>query len=178
MADYQDAFKRILDEEVSDYATRALELLAAAIQAKGLVLTEELLQSLQSQVTAATADHVAGMGVLFHQYGRIKDMKGITRTKAPPIEAIEEYVKKVGLSKFDYIPGYTDRSKVLPASSRAINRIAWGIARAKLRYGEQARPKTWFAKTFYASINRFIDAVTTRYVAATGTHLAASINIQ
>jgi hypothetical protein len=31
MADYQDEFKRILDEEVGDYAARALELLAAAI---------------------------------------------------------------------------------------------------------------------------------------------------
>lgn len=177
MADYQDEFKRILDEEVGDYAARALELLAAAIQAKGLVLTSDLLDSLQTQVVQASAQHVASMGVLFEQYGRIKDMKGITRTKAPPIEALEEYVKKVGLSKFSYIPGYTDRSKVLPVSSRAINRIAWGLARAKLRDGEQGTPKTWFAKTFYKSINRFIDAVTTRYLAATGTHMAASIRI-
>ena len=177
MADYQDEFKRIIDEELGDYAARALQLLAAAIQAKGLVLSQELLDSLRSQVTAASAEHVASMGVLFEQYGRIKDMKGINRTKAPPIEEMEAYVKKVGLSKFEFIPGYTARSKVLPISSRAINRIAWGIARAKLRDGEQARPKTWFAKTFYSSINRFIDAVTTRYVAATGTHMAATLRI-
>jgi hypothetical protein len=177
MADYQDEFRRILDEEVGDYAARALGLLAQAIQAKGLVLTEDLLHSLQSQVVKASADHVASMGVLFHQYGRIKDMKGITRTKAPPIEEIEAYVKKVGLSHFDYIPGYTSRSKVLPTSSRAINRIAWGIARASLRDRDGVKPKSWFSKTFYQSINRFIDAVTTRYVAATGTHLAATLRI-
>jgi hypothetical protein len=40
MADYQDEFKRILDEEVGDYDARALGLLTQAIQAKGLVLTE------------------------------------------------------------------------------------------------------------------------------------------
>jgi hypothetical protein len=177
MADYQDEFKRILDEEVGDYAARALGLLSQAIQAKGLVLTEELLRSLQTQVVQASAQHVASMGVAFEQYGRIKDMKGIDRTKAPPIEEIEAYVKKVGLSKFEYIPGYTDRSKVLPTSSQAINRIAWGIARAKIRDNADVRPKSWFAKTFYQSINRFIDAVTTRYAAATGTHMAASINI-
>jgi hypothetical protein len=177
MAEYQDEFRRILDEEVSDYAARALALLSQAIQAKGLVLTEELLHSLQTQVVKASADHVASMGVLFEQYGRIKDMKGINRTKAPPIEEIEAYVKKIGLSKFDYIPGYTDRSKVLPTSARAINRIAWGIARAKLRDRDDVRPKSWFSKTFYQSINRFIDAVTTRYVAATGTHLAATLRI-
>jgi hypothetical protein len=169
MADYQDEFKRILDEEVSDYAARALGLLTQAIEAKGLVLTEELLNSLRTQVVSATAQHVASMGVAFEQYGRIKDMKGINRTKAPPIEEIEAYVKKVGLSHFDFIPGYTDRSKVSPASSTAINRIAWGNA--------QVKPKSWFSKTFYQSINSFIDAVTSRYVAATGTHMAATLNI-
>jgi hypothetical protein len=177
MADYQAEFKRILDEEVSDYAARALGLLTQAIEAKGLVLTEELLNSLRTQVVSATAQHVASMGVAFEQYGRIKDMKGINRTKAPPIEEIEAYVKKVGLSHFDFIPGYTDRSKVSPASSTAINRIAWGIARAKLRDNAQVKPKSWFAKTFYSSINSFIDAVTSRYVAATGTHMAATLNI-
>lgn len=178
MGNYQDEFKRILDEEVGDYAARALALLAQAIEAKGLVLTEELLHSLRTQVTAATANHVATMGVLFHQYGRIKDMKGpFNRTKAAPIEEMEAYVKKVGLSKFDFIPGYTDRSKVLPTSERAINRIAWGLARARLRDNAQVRPKSWFSKTFYSSINRFIDAVTTRYLAATGTHVAASLQI-
>ncbi len=177
MADYQDEFRRILDEEVGDYAARALGLLSQAIQAKGLVLTEELLRSLQSQVVQASAQHVASMGIAFEQYGRIKDMKGINRTKAPPIEEIEAYVKKVGLSKFDYIPGYTNRSKVMPVSARAINRIAWGIARARFRDNADVRPKSWFAKTFYQSINRFIDAVTTRYVAATGTHLAATLRI-
>ena len=40
MADYQEEFKRILDEEVSDYAAWALGLLAqASTQAKGLLLT-------------------------------------------------------------------------------------------------------------------------------------------
>ena len=29
MADYQDEFRRILDEEVGDYAAQALQLLAA-----------------------------------------------------------------------------------------------------------------------------------------------------
>lgn len=176
MADYQDEFKRILDEEVGDYAARALALLTQAIEAKGLVLTEELLHSLRTQVVGATAQHVASMGVLFEQYGRIKDMKGISRTKAPPIEEIEAYVKKVGLSNFQYVPGYKHGQFPL-ASKTAINRIAWGLARAKLRDNAQVRPKSWFSKTFYSSINRFIDAVTSRYLVATGSHLAASLKI-
>jgi len=176
MADYQDDFKRILDEEVGSYATKALQLLAQAIQAKGLVLTEELLHSLHTEVVGATARHVATMGVLFEQYGRIRDMKGINRTQAPPIEEIEAYVKKVGVSHYDYVPGYKHGQFPL-ASSVAINRIAWGLARAKLRDNAQVRPKSWFSKIFYSSINGFIDAVTTRYLAATGSHLAATLKI-
>jgi len=176
MADYQDDFRRILDEELGDYAQRALEVLTQAIQAKGLVLTQELLNSLRTQVLAASAQHVATMGIQFEQYGRIKDMKGLSRTKAPPLEEIEAFVKKVGVSHFQYVPGYKYGQFPL-ASKTAINRIAWGIARASLRDKDQVKPKSWFAKNFYSSINSFINAVTDRYLAATGTHLAASLKI-
>ena len=176
MSDYSADFQRILDEELGNYAARALAELAAAIQKQGLVLTEELLQSLRSEVVAASVRHVASMGIAFEQYGRIRDMKGINRSAAPPLAEIEDYVKKVGIDKFDYVPGY--RHGQFPLTKAvAINRIAWGIARARLRDNSQVRPKAWFAKTFYSSINRFIDAVTTRYAAQTGTHIAASIRI-
>jgi hypothetical protein len=114
--------------------------------------------------------------VLFEQYGRIKDMKGLNRTKAPPIEEIETYVKKLGISHLYYVPGYKYGQFPL-ASKTAINRIAWGLARAMVRDKADVRPKSWFSKTFYSSINRFIDAVTSRYLVATGTHLAASLKI-
>jgi hypothetical protein len=84
MADYQDQFKRILDEEVGDYAARALGLLTQAIQAKRLMLSEELLHSLRTQVVGATTQHVASLGVLFEQYRsrRIKDTKGSGPTRS------------------------------------------------------------------------------------------------
>lgn len=56
MANYQDEFRRIFDEEVGYYADRALGLLAQAIQAKGLlVLTAELLKSLRMEEVGVTA---------------------------------------------------------------------------------------------------------------------------
>ena len=174
MSDFQADFRRILDEELGDYAARALALLSAAVQARGLVLTEDLLKSLQSETVAATVQHVASMGVAFEQYGRIKEMKATNRTKAPPIEEIEKFVRKVGITKFDYVPGYGLNRRPV-GLGRTINRIAWGIARAKLRDNQQARPKSWFAKTFYGSINGLIDRVVTRYAAQAGQHIAATI---
>ncbi|UOQ96599.1 hypothetical protein MUN81_15290 [Hymenobacter sp. 5317J-9] len=176
MSDYSADFQRILDEELGDYAARSLAELAATIQKKGLVFTEELLQSLRSEVVAASARHVASMGIAFEQYGRIRDMKGLNRTKAPPLEEIEKFVEKVGIDKFNYVPGYKYGQFPL-TKAVALNRIAWGIARAKLRDNAQVKPKAWFAKTFYSSINRLIEGVTTRYAAQTGQHIAASIRI-
>ncbi|MBF9239545.1 hypothetical protein I2I05_19285 [Hymenobacter sp. BT683] len=174
MSDFTADFQRILDEEVGNYAARALAQLAGAIEKKGLVLTEDLLKSLRSEVVAASAQHVASMGIAFEQYGRIRDMKGLNRTQAPPIEQIEAFVKKVGVGAFAYIPGY--RFGQAPLSQAvAINRIAWGIARAKLRDNSEVKPKAWFAKTFYSSINRFIDALTTRYAAQAGQHIASTL---
>lgn len=176
MSDYSADFQRILDEELGNYASRALAELAASIQKKGLVLTEELLQSLRSEVVAASARHVASMGIAFAEYGRIRDMKGISRSKAPPLEVIEKYVEKVGIDKFSYVPGY--RYGQFPLTKAvAINRIAWGLSRAILRDQSQVRSRPWFAKTFYSSLNRFLDAVTTRYAAQTGQHIAASIRL-
>jgi hypothetical protein len=174
MSEFSADFQRILDEELGNYAARALAELAAAIEKQGLVFTEELLQSLRSEVVAASARHVATMGIAFVKYGRIRDMKGTNRTKAPPIEEIEKYVEKVGIDKFNYVPGYKYGQFPL-TKAVALNRIAWGIARAKLRDNSQVRPRAWFAKTFYSSLSRFIDAVTTRYAAQTGQHIAASI---
>ena len=176
MSDFQADFQRILDEEVGNYAARALGLLSAAIQKQGLVFTEDLLKSLRSEVVAASAQHVASMGIAFEQYGRIRDMKGINRKAAPPIEAIEAYVAKVGIDKFNYVPGY--RFGQFPLTKAvAINRIAWGLARSIQRDNSQVKSRSWFAKTFYGSINRFIDAVTTRYAAQTGQHIASLIRL-
>lgn len=174
MNDYQVQFQQIIDEELGNYAQQALALLATSIQARGLVLTQELLQSLRSEVVKTSVSQVASMGVAFEQYGRIREMKVTNRSKAPPIAALEDYVRKVGLQNFQYVPGY--RHGQYPISSAvAINRIAWGMARARLRDNAQVRPKSWFSKTFYGSLNRFIDAVTGRYLTTTGQHLATTL---
>jgi hypothetical protein len=177
MSDYTQDFRRILDEELGNYSGRVLELLAAAMQAKGLVLTEDLLRSLQTQVLAASAQQIASMEVEFNQYGRIREMKRVnTTSNQAPIQELERFVRKRGVSNFQRIPGYGDNRS--PATeSAAVNRIAWGIVRARLAGQSQPKPKAWFNKTFYGSLNRFIDAVATRYAAQTGTHLAASIQI-
>jgi hypothetical protein len=176
MSEFTADFQRILDEELGNYSAKVQEQLAASVQAKGLVLTEELLKSLATDVVQASSSLIAQMRVEFNQYGRIAEMKGRTWDKGPPVEEIEKFVRKRGLGAFEFVPGY--KRGQLPVGitqQKAITRIAWGISKARKRDGVGPKPRPWFAKTFYRSINSFIDAVTTRYAGATGTHIAASI---
>ena len=83
-------------------------------------------------------DMYAEFTIGFAGYGRFKDMRQLLYEKMPPIEAMEEFVKEVGLEKFGYVPGYLLNAKyrVLHITdSRAINRIAWGIAVSRLKMG-------------------------------------------
>jgi hypothetical protein len=73
---------------------------------------------------------------------------------------MEEYVRKVGLSKFSHVPGYQNGR--IPTESRAINRIAWGIARARLR-DNKTKPKKWFARPFYGTVNTLIESLVAGY---------------
>jgi hypothetical protein len=174
VSDFSPEFRRILDEELASYKKLVLEMLAGQLRAKGLVLTQDLLTSLQGETTAASDRFVAEMAVAFNEYGRMKEMKRLSYTKGAPVEEMEAFVRKRGLSRFDYVPGYK-RGQFPLSQDVAINRIAWGLARARLRDAGKHKPRGWYAKTFYRSINRFIDAVTTRYAAQTGLHVAGII---
>ena len=74
----------------------------------------------------ATAQHMATMGILFEQHARINDMKGVSRTKAPPLEKIEAYLLVYNHGQFPL------------ASKRVINRIAW----ANVRDSDQVKFKS------------------------------------
>lgn len=174
MSDFAPAFQQIINEELAGYKRLVLEILADQIRTKGLVLTSELLDSLQAQTTQASERFVADMAVEFNQYGRIREMKNVQYTKGAPVEEMEAFVRKRGLSHFDYVPGYK-RGQFPLSQDVAINRIAWGLSRARLRDAGRHKPKGWYAKTFYKSINRLIDALTTRYAQQTGVHVAGAI---
>jgi len=107
---------------------------------------------------------------MFQDAGRIRDMKGVTWKKLPPADAMEAYVKKIGLGKFKYVPGY--KAGRFPISQKiAMNRIAWGIAKGKQRHNKTV-PKKWFAKPFYSMVYDLTENLTVAYQNA----IAATLN--
>ena len=74
-----------------------------------------------------------------------------------------EWVLKIGLGKFKYVPGY--QGKRSPDVQLAARRIAWGVAIHRYHLGA-GKKRPWFAKLFYRKLlGKFIGMM----VEATGT---------
>lgn len=142
------------------WGTFVLAVLADKIKQRKLVLSGELLRSLEFQVIKASGEATAKLLLAFEDAGRIKDMRQISRRKQAPVEAMEEFVRKVGLSKFKRVPGYKPGRFI--TESAAVNRIAWGIVRGQMKASAH-KPKKWFAKPFYGTINSLIDQLLNGY---------------
>jgi len=157
MAEKQNQF---INEAIQQWGSLVLAILADKIRQRKLVLSGELLRSLQFEVVKASGEATAKLYLAFEPSGRIKDMRAISRRKQAPVEAMEEFVKKVGIGKFRRVPGY--KAGRVPTESQAINRIAWGIVRGQLKSGKH-KPKKWFAKPFYGTIHHLIDSLLQGY---------------
>jgi hypothetical protein len=92
------------------------------------------------------------MSFAFSEYGRYIDMKS-TDFGSPPIDAIKKWVKKEGISKFKFVPGY----KTMPTESIALDRIAWGVRQAMTKGETKKKRKAWYSKTFWGSIVFLIE---------------------
>lgn len=148
-----------INDQLGNWSENVRRVLMENVKKKRLELSGDLLNSFDYQVQKATSDTLASMHLFFEDHGRHKDMRALVYTKQPPVEAMEEFVRKVGLSKFKYVPGYNGR---MPAENIAIKRIAWGIAKGRLKFYKH-KPKRWFAKSFYGQINLLIEGLLNGY---------------
>ncbi len=164
----QEQFEQVATEVVGNLVAEATLVMQRKLQKAGVVLTGDLLNSLHHQSVVVGRELYAEFAIGFAGYGRFKDMRQLLYEKMPPIEVMEEFVEKVGLENFKYVPGYLLNAKYrvlhIP-DKRAINRIAWGIASsriflAKIRhYKRSAFYNSTRGKLVYEAGYRIIDAL-------------------
>lgn len=114
----------INESVIDDLAVDGLNVFQTAIQRAGLVFSEELLNDWST--TVIKDDDILAVEWQFQMYGRYKDMKRISGYM-PPVEVLIEYVEKVGVDRFAWVPGYDSKDSV--PTDIAAERIAWGIAK-------------------------------------------------
>ncbi|RDC63267.1 hypothetical protein [Adhaeribacter pallidiroseus] len=163
---------KLVEGKLEGWSFMVLSLLKQSMKNKRVTLSKETYNSLVAQVQSRSGDVAAKMLLSFHDSGRMRDMNTLRFKKRPPIEALEEFVRNVGIGKFNYSPGY-DRGTIPISQAKAINRIAWGIA-VSMQNNYQHTPGKWFNKTFFSSINKLCDEIATAYVAESGKHIAAN----
>jgi hypothetical protein len=113
------------------YIQKAEQAFQSRIQAAGKVLTGELLRSFRRTAAREAGDFVeARLELAAH--GRILDLRRMNFSRTPPLVAMENYVEKVGVGSFAYVPGY--KPGVFPRTeSQAVQRIAWAYKMSMAR---------------------------------------------
>jgi hypothetical protein len=150
-----------LEEElaaiIGTYRLQALTEYKYALQAAGIKLTGELLDSFEATIRIDAAKFAFECQIKFEEYGRFKDMKGLnTGDKLAPLEAIEYFVEKTGVNKFlnaiwaDRYRTFITRGKNKGPRpmSKLIRDIAWGVRIARYRDIRHVRKgRSWYNKT-------------------------------
>jgi hypothetical protein len=158
----------IISEEVAEFREYAIVYMQREVANKKLVLSNQLLNSIETSVLKVADQMYAEAEISFRGYGRLLDMKSVSYGKRPSpdgamIAGLEKYVEEVGLNNFNYVPGYLRTSRRMPTTKIAINRIAWGLAMSRVRKGTiYRRGKGWFGTGRGKAIIRLQTALITR----------------
>lgn len=127
MIDYTDKLADEAAELVTQLTAEMADYLRKHTRSNGLMLSGELIDSIEQQVTATAGELAIYAVIQFNTYGRFKDIKVLTYDTIPPVDVMKRFVEKVGLAKFAYVPGY-EFAKAQPITARSIQRIANAIA--------------------------------------------------
>lgn len=146
------------------------------LQSKGVKVTGELIDSLQSEVLS-TLEGAARtrIEVAFNTYGRFLEMP---RLKPPAggsdyIEALEEWIDKKGL-RGKMVQNYLNTRHVRTVPPNILNQLAWGVAisRAK-RYKRRVQ---WYNKPKSASITELFNRVAANLPELVAREITAAFN--
>ena len=113
----------VLDSMVHEWAKNTVEKLKKEISKREMTVSNELLESMTYRVESGQNP---GVVISFRDYGAFRDMKFLFFTKMPPVDRLEEWVRRRGVNQFAYVPGFGQEGL---NREDAPSRIAWGIAK-------------------------------------------------
>jgi hypothetical protein len=179
----QAEFAVLLEDILGDIAHEASREFEHQVVSKGIKLTGELANSFRTFNLQMVEQMGGFVEFNFKQYGRFKDMRYVEYrsmwiaptnsgkkydTKNPypddslpdSVQAMMDFIEKIGIHKFKYIPGY-EKSSAKPITSRTIKRLAWTLSASRLRM-DKARNKRnndWYTKGMMAIRKRVVPEV-------------------
>lgn len=161
----------IIQTVLKDWEASVHQKLSEAIRREKLTTTGALLGSLRATLKSASSAYRFALEYHFYDHGRYRDMKKLNYGgKMPPFNTMVDWVKKVGIQRFKYIPGYprgvfpigNSKSKWGTGNKIVENRIAWGFMKHIQKTGYYKRAssrKSWYNKVLWGELDELIQAL-------------------
>lgn len=115
----------ILNKLYEELGSRIEKTFKDAVRREGLLDTGDLVDSIKAG-SVKTENGTLSTSVAFSALLRLKDMKTLRYFTIPPLAPLVEWVERVGISRFAYIPGYPE-GVTKPTEIEQIYRVAAGI---------------------------------------------------
>jgi hypothetical protein len=139
-----------LEAACAAWLEMAIKELIASAKKNKVELTGQTIASIAGSIVSFSPDGVGEILINFQNSGRFQDWRKMDYGKLPPIDVLTEWVEKIGINKFKFVPGYKGKERKI-SDSQAARRIAWGVAMARYNRGPK-RKKRWFAKLMYGPL--------------------------
>lgn len=150
----EQEFEEVSYQVLAEVTADAIDQFKNAISRYGIELTDALKEDFQYHIIRSAGKVAAE--IEFREYGRFRDMAKLRfGAHHPPVDAMEFFVEKTGISAFSYVPGYKT-SRRPPTVSKAVARVAAGIAYSMKRQVDVKRGYrgTWYNTEKAVMINR------------------------
>jgi hypothetical protein len=182
----QHSLEQAIHSVMQEWTETTIAQLKKAIADKDIELTGNLKQSLEAVVSGPSENIAAKISMIFATYGRFHDMR--YRHKMPPTAAMYQFIQKVGLSNFKFVPGYkkeitpigvSQNTKKLNAEEYVMKRIARAIAYSRLKKDwQENKRKEWWNITINRNIVRLKQLVITKMQQELGEAIRKEFSIQ
>lgn len=134
------------------YVSEAVDEMQRRIRSADLVMTGEMLSSFRVASTETGKDYIAKQ-ISMVDYVRIRDLRSMHYVRTPPQEAMEYFVRTVGVHRFYYVPNYNG----MPADEDiAVRRIAYQI---KMSFKRKPNRKRGYRGIYSASIRKAMTSL-------------------
>jgi hypothetical protein len=166
----QHTLEQSIQSVMAVWTRETIAALKAAIAANDIELSGKLKTSLDGVVSGGNDRIGANIQIIFEQYGRFHDMKYRHKGVAN-LDAIRDFVRKVGIDKFKSVPGYSLQFSPSTVASKfkkgngnqyVVNRIAGAIAFSRISPNWKAKKtKEWYNVTIHKRIGQLRSMIIT-----------------
>jgi hypothetical protein len=160
-----DYIEQVIAKEVAAFEMEATRLLKNTV--KRHRFSGELQNSLDIQVKKASNDLGFEMKAFFADQGRIIE-SGQSFVAGAPIKVLEQWIKRIGLNRFSYMPEGTN-------VENRVSKLAWALKRgalqanqagSSLKRGRKAQKISWFYRPYLSLWGKYKQRIFEAYFAS------------